>query len=79
MSPDILIFAGGISAKAMLSRTEGITRLRGRWFDYHSPGLARPVPSMPMLHPAYLLRNPAAKREAWKDLLALRLRLDEKG
>lgn len=79
ISPDILIFAGGISAKAMLARTEGITRLRGRWFDYHSPGLAKPVPAMPMLHPAYLLRNPAAKREAWKDLLALRLRLDGKG
>lgn len=77
MSPDFLIFAGGISAKAMLTRSEGITRLRGRWFDYHSPGLAKPVPAMPMLHPAYLLRNPAAKREAWQDLLALRLRLDQ--
>lgn len=76
MAPDYLIFAGGISAKAMLARTEGITRLRGRWFDYSAPGLKKPVPAMPMLHPAYLLRNPAAKREAWKDLLALRLRMD---
>lgn len=76
MAPDYLIFAGGISAKAMLARTEGITRLRGRWFDYSAPGLKQPVPAMPMLHPAYLLRNPAAKREAWKDLLALRLRMD---
>lgn len=76
LAPDILIFAGGISAKAMLNRTEGITRLRGRWFDYSSSGLKKPVVAMPMLHPAYLLRNPDAKREAWKDLLALRLRLD---
>jgi DNA polymerase len=76
LSPDILIFAGGISAKAMLNRTEGITRLRGRWFDYGSAGLKKPVASMPMLHPAYLLRNPDAKREAWKDLVALKLRLD---
>lgn len=76
LAPDILIFAGGISAKAMLNRTEGITRLRGRWFDYSSSGLKKPVAAMPMLHPAYLLRNPDAKREAWKDLLALRLRLD---
>lgn len=75
LSPDYLIFAGGISAKAMLNRTEGITRLRGRWFDYQSAGLAKPLPAMPMLHPAYLLRNPDAKREAWKDLLALKVRL----
>ncbi len=76
MAPDILIFAGGISAKAMLNRTEGITRLRGRWFDYGSAGLKKSVAAMPMLHPAYLLRNPDAKREAWKDLLALKVRLD---
>lgn len=76
LAPDILIFAGGISAKAMLNRTEGITRLRGRWFDYGSAGLKKSVPAMPMLHPAYLLRNPDAKREAWKDLLALKLRLE---
>ncbi|OYQ32316.1 uracil-DNA glycosylase [Niveispirillum lacus] len=76
LSPDFLIFAGGISAKAMLNRTEGITRLRGRWFDYGSAGLTKTVPAMPMLHPAYLLRNPDAKREAWKDLLALKLRLN---
>lgn len=76
LSPDILIFAGGISAKALLNRTEGITRLRGRWFDYGSAGLKKSVAAMPMLHPAYLLRNPDAKREAWKDLLMLKLRLD---
>jgi len=76
LSPDILIFAGGISAKAMLNRTEGITRLRGRWFEYGSAGLKKSVAAIPMLHPAYLLRNPDAKREAWKDLLALRVKLD---
>ncbi|MFV3128216.1 uracil-DNA glycosylase [Niveispirillum sp. KHB5.9] len=76
LAPDFLIFAGGISAKAMLNRTEGITRLRGRSFDYGSAGLKKPVVAMPMLHPAYLLRNPDAKREAWKDMLALKLRLE---
>ncbi|MFY8092032.1 MAG: uracil-DNA glycosylase family protein [Niveispirillum sp.] len=76
LAPDFLIFAGGISAKAMLNRTEGITRLRGRWFDYGSADLKKTVAAMPMLHPAYLLRSPDAKREAWKDLLALKLRLD---
>ncbi|ACJ00547.1 uracil-DNA glycosylase [Rhodospirillum centenum] len=76
VNPAVLVFLGGISAKSLLQRTEGITRLRGRWFDYASPGLSRPLPALPMLHPAYLLRNPAAKREAWKDLLALQERLE---
>ncbi|TWB73361.1 DNA polymerase [Nitrospirillum amazonense] len=73
--PDILVFLGGISAKTLLAKTEGITRLRGRWFDYGSPGLTRPLPALALLHPAYLLRNPGAKRETWRDLLSLRQRL----
>ncbi|MFC7334597.1 uracil-DNA glycosylase [Rhodocista pekingensis] len=76
VNPAVLVLLGGISAKSLLQRTEGITRLRGRWFEYASPGLSRPLPALPMLHPAYLLRNPAAKREAWKDLLALQERLE---
>ncbi|MFM2042879.1 MAG: hypothetical protein RLY86_1455 [Pseudomonadota bacterium] len=75
VAPDILVFLGGISAKSLLARSEGITRLRGRWFEYRTPGLPKPLPALPMLHPAYLLRNPVAKREAWKDLLALKLRM----
>ncbi len=75
MKPDLLVFLGGISAKSLLARPEGITRLRGRWFEYKAPGMAAAVPAMPMLHPAYLLRNPVAKREAWKDWLALSERL----
>lgn len=71
VKPEVLVFLGGISAKSLLARPEGITRLRGRWFDYEAPGMGKPVPAMPMLHPAYLLRNPVAKREAWKDWLAL--------
>lgn len=68
--PDILVVMGNISAQAMLGR-RGITRLRGTWME----ALDRPV--MPMFHPAYLLRNPAAKREAWADLLDLQAKLKE--
>lgn len=75
VKPEVLVFLGGISAKSLLARSEGITRLRGRWFDYAAPGMERPVPAIPMLHPAYLLRNPVAKREAWKDWLALMVKL----
>ena len=40
-------------------------------------GLDRPVPTLPMFHPSFLLRTPERKREAWRDLLSLRARLDE--
>ena len=59
-----------------LPLSEGITRLRGRWFELAVPGLDRPVPTLPMFHPAFLLRTPERKREAWRDLLALKARLD---
>ena len=54
----------------------GITRLRGRWRELELPGLDAPIPALPTLHPAYLLRNPGAKRDAWADLLSLRRRYD---
>ncbi|MXQ09309.1 uracil-DNA glycosylase [Alphaproteobacteria bacterium GH1-50] len=66
--PDVLIAMGNHATGALLGRT-GITRLRGTWAE----AMGRPV--LPMFHPAYLLRNPAAKREAWADLLAVKARL----
>jgi DNA polymerase len=73
--PTALVLAGGTAATALLPTGEGITRLRGRWFDLAVPGLAEPVPTLPMFHPAFLLRTPERKREAWRDLLALKERL----
>lgn len=75
--PKLLVALGGVSAKTLLNRAEGITRLRGQWRSYEGTGT--PIPLMPMLHPAYLLRNPIAKREAWRDMLALRQKIDEDG
>jgi DNA polymerase len=76
VSPDILVFLGGTAAKTLLARNEGIMRLRGRWFDYSTPGLGRPVPAIATFHPAYLLRSPGQKRAAWHDLLAIKDRLN---
>lgn len=73
--PKLLVALGGVSAKTLLNRAEGITRLRGQWRSYEGAG--PPIPLMPMLHPAYLLRNPIAKREAWRDMLALQQRISE--
>jgi len=75
--PNVLVLSGGTAAGALLPQGQGITRLRGRWFDLAVPGLAERVPTLPMFHPSFLLRTPTRKREAWRDLLSLRGRLDE--
>ena len=77
VGPKVLVLCGGTAAGALLPQGQGITRLRGRWFDLSIPGLDRPVPTLPMFHPSFLLRAPERKREAWRDLLSLRTRLDE--
>jgi DNA polymerase len=74
--PKVLVLAGGTAASALLPTSEGITRLRGRWFDLAVPGLTAPVPTLPIFHPAFLLRSPERKRDAWRDLIALRTRFD---
>jgi len=73
--PKVLAFLGSTAAAALLNRSEGITRLRGRWLEFRAAGLEIPV--MPTYHPAYLLRSPLMKREAWRDFLAIRARLAE--
>ncbi len=70
INPDVLVLMGNISCQAVLGK-RGITRLRGQWSE------AFGKPALPMFHPAYLLRTPRAKREAWSDLLALKARLRE--
>jgi len=75
VDPAILVLLGGAPANALLGRPDAISRMRGRWWDYQCHGLARPLPAMPTFHPAYLLRTPAHKREAWLDFLAVRKRL----
>jgi DNA polymerase len=73
--PPCLVLLGAVAAKAMLAEPErnaGIRRQRGIWRNIEISGLDGSIPCLPTYHPAYLLRTPAAKREAWLDLLALR-------
>jgi DNA polymerase len=77
VDPRVLVTLGGPAAKVVLGESAGVSKLRGRWFAYSSPRLARPIQATAMFHPAYLLRTPAQKRDAWRDLLMLRKRLDE--
>jgi DNA polymerase len=72
----MLLLAGGASAKAVLKKEEGILSLRGRWFEWRSSDGNLELPALPTLHPAFLLRQPAAKKRAWSDLLTLTERLD---
>ncbi|MGB8818548.1 MAG: uracil-DNA glycosylase [Rhizobiaceae bacterium] len=78
VDPDILVFVGGVSAKSFLPGPDGILRLRGNWTEWAIPG-GRTIPALPMLHPAYLLRQPAQKKLAWRDLLSLKAKAKEMG
>ncbi|WP_367194288.1 uracil-DNA glycosylase family protein [Amorphus sp. 3PC139-8] len=75
--PDVLVFLGGAAAKAITGTTEGILRARGKWSSYFTG--KREIPCMATLHPAYLLRQPAQKRLAWRDFLSIHERLGKGG
>lgn len=82
VKPKILVPLGGVAAKSLLRTSDGIMRLRGRWTEYRplpGSGLSEPIPCLPIYHPAYLLRTPAAKRQAWQDILALSRKMAEFG
>ena len=67
-NPDVIVLMGNIACLAMLG-LKGITKLRGTWTEVYGK------PTLPMFHPAYLLRQAAAKREAWHDLLMLQAKV----
>ena len=75
IDPKVLVFLGGAAAKQMLATSDGIMRLRGKWRDFKA-GDAEPR-AIATLHPAYLLRNPVAKRLAWRDLLEIQAALED--
>lgn len=68
--PRLIILLGAVAARHVVGVTDGIMRLRGRWLEYRIGDVM--VPLMPTLHPAYLLRQPAHKKLAWRDLQAVR-------
>jgi uracil-DNA glycosylase family 4 len=67
--PELIVLLGAVSVRHVLGKTDGIMQMRGKWQLYHVAG--HMIPVMPTLHPAYLLRQPAHKRFAWRDLLAI--------
>ena len=77
VKPRLVLMLGRTVAKALLGRSEGIMRLRGRWHEIPVPGLDVPVPALVSFHPTYLLGTPAEKREAWRDFLELKSKLEK--
>ena len=74
VNPEVIVTLGAPAQKALAGPERGgpaggITKIRGNWLEYNGVAL------MPTFHPAYLLRNPAAKREFWEDLQAVMKKL----
>lgn len=76
IDPVVIVTMGNVSTKTLLQTKTGIMRMRGRWTETELGERTRPV--LPMLHPAYLLRQPQDKRFAWTDLLTLQSHLEGK-
>ncbi|HUE47140.1 MAG TPA: uracil-DNA glycosylase [Aestuariivirgaceae bacterium] len=70
VAPEVIVCLGATPASRLLGTTEGILRLRGKWMSHAVAD--RTIPVLPTLHPAYLLRQPASKRLAWRDFLELK-------
>ena len=73
-APKILLTMGAPASQTLLDTRDGILRLRGQWAEYRHGDLRLPV--LATLHPAYLLRQPAQKALAWRDLRALQAKLE---
>jgi uracil-DNA glycosylase family 4 len=71
IKPKVIVALGTFAARALLRTLDPISRLRGRVYDYRGAKL------IPTFHPAYLLRNPASKREVWDDMKRVRALLRE--
>jgi uracil-DNA glycosylase family 4 len=65
IKPKVIVALGATAVRALLDVQLGITKMRGHWYTF------RDIPIMPTFHPAYLLRNPPAKKEVWEDMKAV--------
>ena len=75
-NPRLLVCLGASAMQTLLGTKDGITRARGVWRDYVGDDGAA-IKALPMFHPAYLLRQPGAKRQAWADLRKLAAAITE--
>ena len=71
VKPKTIVALGATAVQGLFNTTRGINALRGHWMDFQG------IPVMPTFHPAYLLRMPVAKRDAWSDLKQVMAKLAE--
>ena len=74
VDPDILVCLGNPSSQTLLGTKEGIMRTRGKWLEFDTG--TRKIRAMATFHPAYLLRSPGYKRQAWQDFRAIKKALE---
>ena len=72
LNPPLICALGSTSAKALLRTEDGITKLRGRVFDFQFPKSGKIIPLIPTYHPAALLRNEILKKDVWRDMKLLK-------
>ena len=77
LKPKAVLLVGAAASKSVLGADEGIMKLRGQWREWRLAEGGVSAPALPTLHPAFLLRQPMAKRQAWADMLSLAARLDK--
>jgi DNA polymerase len=77
VDPKVMVLLGAVAARHVVGLTDGIMRSRGRWMEYRIGD--RMVPLLLTLHPAYLLRQPAHKKLAWRDLQSLAAKMESLG
>ena len=75
INPKILVLVGATAASAILNIKTGITQIRGKWKNIETKDI-KSLKSIAIFHPAFLLRQPSRKREAWEDLKKIKIEID---
>ena len=75
INPKILVLVGATAARAILNIQTGITQIRGKWKNIETQDIKN-LKSIAIFHPAFLLRQPSRKREAWEDLKKIKIEID---
>ena len=77
LQPDFIYLLGTVAAKAILATPLSLGKLRGKWYEYKSLNMDKTVNVLASYHPAFLLRSPNFKKEAWSDLQILQKKLND--
>ena len=77
INPKMIILLGGTATKAVLASPIGITKLRGKWHRYNALNIKNSILTRAMYHPAFLLRSPNYKKQAWEDLQEIKIKISK--